>query len=151
MPIWGTKQVLHCARDGTEVSQHTLPKLLLPFSTLIHPTMFSAAFIWEPGSYDAEFNELNAIIDAVAKASPGFIGVEEWASDDGKRRNAIYYWETMDGLKALGTHPSHIEAKQKYAQWYKGYHVVISEVIKSYGDSAFQHLTPNQRHAISLT
>ncbi|WP_396436194.1 antibiotic biosynthesis monooxygenase, partial [Limnohabitans sp.] len=75
--------------------------------------MFSAAFIWEPGSYDAEFNELNAIIDAVAKASPGFIGVEEWASDDGKRRNATYYWETMDGLKALGTHPSHIEAKQK--------------------------------------
>ena len=112
--------------------------------------MFSAAFIWEPGSYDAEFNELNAIIDAVAKASPGFIGVEEWASDDGKRRNATYYWETMDGLKALGTHPSHIEAKQKYAQWYKGYHVVISEVVKSYGDSAFEHLTPNHRDASSL-
>lgn len=112
--------------------------------------MFSAAFIWEPGSYDTQFNELNAIIDAVAKASPGFIGVEEWASDDGKRRNATYYWETMDGLKALGTHPSHIEAKQKYAQWYNGYHVVISEVIKSYGDSAFQHLTPNNRHASPL-
>jgi hypothetical protein len=39
--------------------------------------MFSAEFIWKPGSCDAEFNELNAIIDAVAKASPGFIGVEE--------------------------------------------------------------------------
>lgn len=94
--------------------------------TLIHQTMCSAAFIWEPGSYDAEFNELNAIIDAVAKASPGFIGVEEWALDDGKRRNATFYWENMDGLKALASHPSHIEAKQKYAQWYKGCHVVIS-------------------------
>jgi hypothetical protein len=56
----------------------------------------------------------------------------------------------MYGLKALGTHPSHIEAKQKYAQWYNGYHVVISEVIKSYGDSAFQHLTPNHRDASAL-
>lgn len=107
--------------------------------------MFSAAFIWEPGVYDAEFLALNAIVEAAAKSSPGFIGVEEWVSDDGKRRNATYYWETMEGIQALAADPSHIEAKREYAKWYRGYHVVISEVVKSYGDSAFFHLTPNKR------
>ena len=109
--------------------------------------MFSAAFIWEPGTYDAEFNELNAMIESVATSTPGFLGVEEWKTEDGKRRNATYYWENLESLKALSAHPKHIEAKQKYAQWYNGYHVVISEVIKSYGDSAFTHATPSARGA----
>jgi heme-degrading monooxygenase HmoA len=109
--------------------------------------MYSAAFMWEPGTYDAEFNELNALIEAAAIASPGFIGVEEWRTEDGKRRNATYYWKDMEGLKALASHPKHIEAKSKYAQWYNGYHVVISEVVKSYGDSAFSHFTPSMSSA----
>ncbi len=107
--------------------------------------MFSAAFIWEPGTYDAEFNELNALIEAVATSTPGFLGVEEWKSEDGKRRNATYYWESLESLKALAAHPKHIEAKAKYAQWYNGYHVVISELIRSYGDAAFAHATPTSR------
>ena len=109
--------------------------------------MISASFIWEPGIYDADFNALNSIIEIAAKSSPGFIGVEEWGSDDGKRRNSTYYWDSMEGIQALAADPSHIEAKQKYAQWYNGYHVVISEVIKSYGDSAFGRFTPNGRKA----
>ncbi len=109
--------------------------------------MYIASFIWEPGTYDAEFNELNTIIQAAANKSPGFIGVEEWVCDAGKRRNATYYWETMDGIKALASDPSHIAAKQKYAKWYDGYHVVISEVVKSYGDYAFPHFTPNDNWA----
>ncbi len=109
--------------------------------------MLSAAFIWEPGTYDTEFNELNAIIDAAANSIPGFLGVEEWKAEDGKRRNATYYWDILESLKAISAHPKHIEAKQKYAQWYKGYHVVISELIKSYGDSAFTHVTPSSQGA----
>ncbi len=105
--------------------------------------MHSASFIWEPGSYDAEFAELNALVEAAAKDSPGFLGVEEWKSEDGKRRNATYYWESLEGLKVLASHPKHLEAKSKYARWYNGYHVVISEVVKSYGDSAFKHFTPS--------
>jgi heme-degrading monooxygenase HmoA len=103
--------------------------------------MFSAAFIWEPGTYDAEFNELNALIEAAATSTPGFLGVEEWTSPDGKRRNATYYWDSLDSLRALSTHPKHLEAKRRYSQWYNGYHVVISEVVKSYGDGAFGHFT----------
>lgn len=117
---------------------------LPPHLTLLCPViahMFSAAFIWEPGTYDAEFNELNALIEAAATSTPGFVGVEEWTSPDGKRRNATYYWDSLDSLRALSVHPKHLEAKRRYSQWYNGYHVVISEVVKSYGDSAFEHFT----------
>lgn len=55
--------------------------------------------------------------------------------------NATYYWETMDELQAFARHPSHVEAKRQYSRWYEGYHVVVSEVIRSYGDGAFAHYT----------
>ena len=112
--------------------------------------MFSAAFIWEPGTYDAEFNELNALIEAAATSTPGYLGVEAWQSEDGKRRNATYYWDALESLKALSVHPKHIEAKHKYARWYNGYHVVISEVVKSYGDGAFAHLTSDTQRVARL-
>lgn len=108
--------------------------------------MYSASFIWEPGTYDDEFHRLNSIIDDVATSLPGFLGVDSWQSADGARRNAIYYWDSLETLKTFSTHPAHLEAKKQYARWYKGYHIVVSEVLRSYGDARFPHITPkNQR------
>lgn len=109
--------------------------------------MFSAAFLWEPGTYNAEFDELNALIEAAAESIPGFLGVECWSSEDGVRKNATYYWDNLESLKALSNHPKHLEAKRRYAEWYKGYHVVISEVVKAYGDDAFSHPTSGTARA----
>jgi hypothetical protein len=47
--------------------------------------MYSVAFLFEPGTYDARFHELNALIDAAADANPGFLGRESWRSPEGKR------------------------------------------------------------------
>ncbi len=107
--------------------------------------MYSVAFIWEPGEYDAEFHRLNDVIDGVARALPGFLGVELWQAVGGTRGNATYYWDSLDTLQAFSTHPVHQEAKRQYARWYAGYHVVVAEVIRSYGDGAFAHATPNAR------
>ncbi|MFP5375092.1 MAG: antibiotic biosynthesis monooxygenase family protein [Gammaproteobacteria bacterium] len=107
--------------------------------------MYSASFIWEPGVYDDEFHRLNGLIDSLAKSLPGFLGVESWQSADGKRRNAVYYWDSLDTLKQFSTHPTHQEAKRQYARWYNGYHIVVAEVVRSYGDGAFAHITPNGR------
>jgi heme-degrading monooxygenase HmoA len=107
--------------------------------------MFSVAFIWEPGDYDAEFHSLNARIDDVACALPGFRGVESWQATAGTRRNATYYWDTLETLQAFSTHTVHQEAKRQYARWYAGYHVVVAQVLRSYGDGAFAHVTPNDR------
>jgi heme-degrading monooxygenase HmoA len=103
--------------------------------------MYSVAFIWEPGTYDAEFESLDAIIESIAISIPGYMGVDLWKSDDGKRRNTTYYWDSLESLKILSDHPTHLEAKRRYAQWYNGYHVVISEIVRSYGDNAFPHAT----------
>lgn len=107
--------------------------------------MYCAAFIWEPGEYDAEFHRLNALIDAVATSLPGFLGTDTWQSPDGRRKCMNYYWSDLDTLKVFSSDPVHLEAKRQYFKWYNGYHIVISQVLRSYGDGAFRHITPNQR------
>ena len=107
--------------------------------------MYSATFIWEPGEYDDEFHRLNDIIDDVANSLPGFIGVDGWQKSDGKRMCAVYYWDSLETLKTFSRHPAHLEAKKQYSRWYNGYHIVVSEVLRSYGDGAIDHPTPNDR------
>lgn len=107
--------------------------------------MFSAAFIFEPGEYDARFHELNALIDRAAKANPGYLGSESWISADGKTRNATYYWSSLEALQQFSRHPDHLEAKSLYQRWYRGYHIVVSQVVRSYGDGTLAHVTPNDR------
>jgi len=107
--------------------------------------MYSAAFIYQAGEYDDEFHRLNAAIKAVAASLPGFLGVEHWQSADGTRQNATYYWSDLETLKSFSTHPTHLEAKRQFARWYSGYHIVVSEVLRSYGNGAMSHFTPNER------
>ena len=107
--------------------------------------MYAAAFIFEPGTYDERFHALDAQIEAAARSNPGFLGRETWQSEDGKRFNATYYWTDLDALKTFSQNPQHLEAKRDYQRWYKGFHIVISEVIRSYGDGALEHFTPNNR------
>ena len=109
--------------------------------------MYSVSFIFEPGTFDARFHELNAAIDAVARATPGYVGTESWRSPDGARANAVYYWESLEQLRAFSTHPLHIEAKRSYQRWYRGFQIVIAQIVRSYGDGAFGHVTPNERSA----
>lgn len=107
--------------------------------------MYSASFIWQPGVYDEEFHRLNGLIESVARSLPGFLGTEVWQSADGARRNAVYYWDDLETLGQFSRHPDHQEAKRQYARWYNGYHIVVSEVLRSYGDGAFPHITPDAR------
>jgi heme-degrading monooxygenase HmoA len=83
------------------------------------------------------------------RALPDFVGVESWQSSSGKRRNATYFWRSLDALKSFAAHPAHQEAKRKYSRWYEGYHIVVSEIVRSYGDGAFDHVTPNERRRVA--
>jgi heme-degrading monooxygenase HmoA len=103
--------------------------------------MYSAAFIYKAGEYDADFHALNDAIDQMARSSSGFLGSESWVSADGATRNATYYWADLETLRAFSKHPKHLEAKRQYQRWYSGFQVVISEVIRSYGAGAVQHVT----------
>jgi heme-degrading monooxygenase HmoA len=107
--------------------------------------VYCASFNWEPGTYDSEFNRLNEAIEQVARSLPSYLGVESWQSADGSRKCANYYWADLAALKEFSVHPTHQEAKRQYSRWYKGYHIVISEVLRSYGDGTLSHITPNSR------
>jgi heme-degrading monooxygenase HmoA len=103
--------------------------------------MFAIAFIFRPGTYDEEFHRLDSSIDAYAKSLPGYIGVDRWVSHDGTTTNSTYYWEDMESVSQFARFPDHLEAKQKYQQWYEGYQIVISEVKASYGDGTLNHIS----------
>jgi|tagenome__1003787_1003787.scaffolds.fasta_scaffold19282741_2 heme-degrading monooxygenase HmoA len=106
--------------------------------------MYCASFIWEPGTYDAEFHRMNDLIKNVAESSDGFLGSESWQSADGSRKCANYYWSDLETLRTFSVNPIHKEAKKQYARWYKGYQIVVSEVIRSYGDGKLRHITESK-------
>ena len=51
----------------------------------------------------------------------------------------VYYWESLEALQKLMQHPSHLVAKGRQATWLNGYQIVISQVLKTYGDGGIAH------------
>ncbi len=96
--------------------------------------MYSAQFIFKPGTYDADFLRLDAVIEEFVQELPGYLGVEKWLSSDGSINNSMYYFADKATLEEFARFPDHLAAKKDYQRWYDGYQVVISEVIAAYGD-----------------
>ncbi len=96
--------------------------------------MYEISFIFRPGVYDDDFHRLDAEIEKVAQATPGFLGARTWQSADGLVLNAVYGWEHLDNLKDFSRSTSHLQAKSEYARWYDGYEVVVAQVLSRYGD-----------------
>jgi heme-degrading monooxygenase HmoA len=105
--------------------------------------LFSSTFIFAKKQYDAEFHALDAVIAEVAKSTPGYLGEENWENSATGLVSNVYYWESLEALQQLMKHPSHLEAKQKQANWLNGYRVEISEVIRTYGDSVLPNVLKN--------
>lgn len=102
--------------------------------------MLCCQFIFQPGEYDAEFHALDTAIAEYAESMTGYIGSESWVSPDGTRRNAIYYFADASSLQEFSRVGEHLEAKQKYHNWYDGYLIIVSEVKGTYGDGRLPHL-----------
>lgn len=96
--------------------------------------MYSSTFIFAKGEWDEEFHRLDAQIASAARATPGYLGEETWENAATGLVSNVYYWESLEALQALMQHPSHLEAKAQQARWLAGYQVVISQVLRTYGD-----------------
>lgn len=107
--------------------------------------MFTSTFTFAKGQYDDAFHALDSVIAQVAQSTPGYLGEEAWENHETGLISNVYYWESMEALQALMKHPSHIEAKQRQAQWLKGYQVVIAQVLGSYGDGGISHPLADKR------
>jgi len=81
------------------------------------------------------------MIAAAAKETTGYLGEEAWEDPKTGRIANVYYWNSEEGLQELIRHPKHIEAKRRYSEWLAGYQVVISQVLRTYGDNKIEHLT----------
>ncbi|NDY92401.1 antibiotic biosynthesis monooxygenase family protein [Ideonella livida] len=102
--------------------------------------MYSATFLFIPGTFDDEFHRLDQAIAQVAKSLPGYLGEETWAQPGSGRVCNVYYWETLEALQALMQHPLHLQAKAAQGRWLDGYEVIISQVLRRYGDRSLSGL-----------
>jgi len=104
--------------------------------------LYSATFIFAKGQWDEEFHRLDEEIAQAAKATPGHLGEESWENTANGLISTVYYWESLEALQALMSHPTHLQAKAKQANWLNGYQVVISQVLRTYGDSRLAGMLP---------
>lgn len=107
--------------------------------------MYCAAFMVEPGICDERFHALDALIEEAALATPGYLGSESSRSPNGTRDNATCFWDKLDALRAFSAHPKPLEGKRQCTERYQGFHIVISQVLRSYGDGTIAHIAPNER------
>lgn len=115
--------------------------------------MYSSTFTFAKGEFDDAFHKLDAQIAQLAQSIPGYLGEEVWKNPSTGLMANVYYWESMDALRALIQHPAHIVAKQQQSKWLNGYQVVIAEVVRVYGDGGIAHplahLSSNSQQACS--
>jgi heme-degrading monooxygenase HmoA len=109
--------------------------------------MYSSTFIFAKKQFDDEFHRLDQAIAVAAKDIPGYLGEESWENAATGLVSNVYYWESMEALQQLMRHPAHLEAKAKQANWLAGYQVIVSQVLRCYGDAAFDHPTQGRRDA----
>lgn len=104
--------------------------------------MYSSTFIFATKQFDDAFHRLDEAIATAARSIDGYLGEESW-EDTGKGLvSNVYYWQSLEALQALMQHPAHIQAKAAQAQWLNGYQVVISQVLRTYGDDKLAGLLP---------
>lgn len=92
----------------------------------------AATFVFDQVRRDDDFEELNDRVLEVADGSPGYLGRKDWTDAEGHRA-VTYYWESMEALRSFAADPDHREAKRRHREWYAGYRVEISRVLRVYG------------------
>ncbi|WP_333808196.1 antibiotic biosynthesis monooxygenase family protein [Flavobacterium sp.] len=66
----------------------------------------------------------------LAKAQPGFIGMESARSEIGI---TVSYWESLEAIQNWKANMEHLEAQEKgKTTWYKNYKVRIAKVEREY-------------------
>lgn len=101
--------------------------------------MYTSTFTFAKKQFDSEFQALDDAIAAAARALPGYLGEEAWENPSTGAVSTVYYWDRLEALQALMQLPDHQVAKQRQGRWLDGYHVVVAQVIGSYGDGGLPH------------
>lgn len=111
--------------------------------------MYSSTFIFAKKQFDDEFHGLDQAIAEAAKSIPGYLGEEAWENSGTGLISNVYYWDSLESLEILMQHPKHLEAKAAQSKWLDGYQVIISQVLRTYGDAKLHY--PIQSSKLSQT
>jgi heme-degrading monooxygenase HmoA len=109
-------------------------------------SVYSSTFIFSAKPFDDEFHRLDQAIASAARAIPGYLGEESWENARTGQVSNVYYWNSLDALRTLVEHPMHREAKAAQSNWLDGYQVVISQVLRTYGDAGLAHPLARMEH-----
>ena len=104
--------------------------------------MYSSTFTFAPGEFDETFHRLDQEIAAFAKTISGYLGEETWENNATGLVSNVYYWESLEALQQLTQHPTHLIAKSQQGRWLDGYQIVISQVLRVYGDAKLNDRLP---------
>lgn len=104
--------------------------------------MYSATFIFAGKSFDDAYHRLDGEIAAMARQIPGYLGEQAWQNAETGLVCTVYYWETLEALQALVRDPRHQAAKAAQSRWLDGYQVIISQVMRRYGDGGLDERLP---------
>ena len=81
-----------------------------------------------------DYDEMAAEMERLARASPGFLDVKAYKSDDGERLTLVW-WQDAETLKGWATNARHLQAQRMgRAKWYAYYKIEVAEVVR---DSRF--------------
>jgi heme-degrading monooxygenase HmoA len=83
---------------------------------------------------DAGYAAMAEVMDALARAQPGFLGVE--SARDGLGLT-VSYWRDLQAIADWKRHLDHLDAqRQGRERWYESYRVRIARVERAYGFDA---------------
>lgn len=79
---------------------------------------------------EAGYAEMAIKMVELAKAQPGFMGVESARNEIGI---TVFYWKSLEAIKKWKTNMEHLEAQENgRTTWYKNYKVRIAKVEREY-------------------
>src|SRR5262249_9602833 len=76
------------------------------------------------------YAETAARMEELARAQPGFLGIESARGEDGLGIT-VSYWESLDAIAAWGRHAEHLLAQQSGREkWYQIYSLRVCSVMQ---------------------
>lgn len=103
-----------------------------PFAETPEPPYYAVIFTSRRNPGDDGYAAMSEEMDALAKAQPGYLGIESTRGADGTGIT-VSYWrdeESIRAWKAVARHRAAQAAGQ--SKWYEEYHVRVARVERAY-------------------
>lgn len=104
-----------------------------PFANLPDPPYYVVVFSSLKSTNDTGYSTIAKRMEELAKAAPGFLGVESARRADGFGITAAYF-DSLESITAWKNNAEHRIAQEiGKEKWYEHYEVRIAKVEKAYG------------------